>query len=60
MDLSHFQSYDLEDPRLGAGTKAALRVVYWVFGVLVWVLGVVVGVVAAGVVAVGRLGGRVH
>ncbi|MCJ1414477.1 hypothetical protein MMC32_000803 [Xylographa parallela] len=58
VDLSRFQSYDLEDPKLNAGTKAVLRVLYWAFGVLVWVLGVGLGITAAGVVAVGKGLGR--
>ncbi|MCJ1292584.1 hypothetical protein MMC34_004135 [Xylographa carneopallida] len=58
VDLSRFQSYDLEDPKLSAATKAVLRVLYWAFGVLVWLLGVGVGILAAGVVAVGRGVGR--
>ncbi|MCJ1392688.1 hypothetical protein MMC18_005559 [Xylographa bjoerkii] len=58
VDLSRFQSYDLEDPKLNAGTRAVLRVLYWAFGVLVWVLGVGLGILAAGVVAVGRGLGR--
>lgn len=53
LDLSRFQAYDLADPRLGAGTRAGLRVLYWAFGVQVWVLGVVIGVLAEAVVLVG-------
>ncbi|MCJ1282589.1 hypothetical protein MMC26_001914 [Xylographa opegraphella] len=58
VDLSRFQSYDLEDPKLNAGTRAVLRVLYWAFGVLVWLLGVGLGILAAAVVAVGKGVGR--
>ena len=59
VDLSRFQAFDLEDPALSPGTRAVLRVIYWLFGVLVWVLGTVVGVLAAAVVSAGScLGGR--
>ncbi|MCJ1318458.1 hypothetical protein MMC15_003786 [Xylographa vitiligo] len=58
VDLSRFQSYDLDDPKLSTGTKAVLRVLYWAFGVLVWVLGVGLGILTAGVVAVGKGVGR--
>ncbi|MCJ1250968.1 hypothetical protein MMC30_008198 [Trapelia coarctata] len=54
VDLSRFQSYDLNDKSLPAPTRAVLRVVYWFFGVLVWLLGVCVGVIAAGVVGAGK------
>jgi len=54
VDISRFQTYDLNDKSLPAPTRAVLRVVYWFFGVLVWLLGVCVGVIAAGVVGVGR------
>ena len=55
VDLSKFQSYDLDDERLPAVTRGVLRIIYWLFGCLVWVLGVVVGVLAATVVGVGSL-----
>jgi len=59
LDLSRFQAYDLEDPRLGAGTRAMLRVVYWLFGCLVWILGVGVGCLAELIVVLGNgCGGR--
>lgn len=57
VDLSKFQAFDLQDPELGAGTKAVLRMVYWGFGVVVWILGVFVGVIAALVVALGGICG---
>ena len=58
VDLSKFQAFDLKDPDLGSGTKAALRILYWAFSVIVWILGVITGVLAAGVVALGScLGG---
>lgn len=57
VDLSRFQSFDLDDPDLGGGTKFALRVIYWAFGVVVWVIGVFVGCLAAGIVALGGCAG---
>ena len=57
VDLSRFQAFDLEDPTLSPGTRAVLRVVYWLFGVLVWILGTVFGVIAAVVVSVGSCAG---
>ena len=58
VDLSKFQAFDLKDPDLGGGTKAALRILYWAFSVIVWILGVIIGVLAAGIVAFGScLGG---
>ncbi|CAF9909696.1 MAG: hypothetical protein HETSPECPRED_009498 [Heterodermia speciosa] len=47
-----------DDESLPAATRAVLRAVYWAFQVMVWVLGLGVNLVAAGVVAVGRVGGR--
>ncbi|MCJ1396936.1 hypothetical protein MMC11_000128 [Xylographa trunciseda] len=58
VDLSRFQSYDLDDPKLNAGTRAVLRLLYWAFGVVVWLLGVGLGILAATVVAVGKGFGR--
>ena len=59
VDLSRFQAFDLEDPNLGPGVRTALRVIYWLFGVLVWILGTVFSVLAATVVSVGGcMGGK--
>lgn len=55
VDLSQFQSYDVDDPNLPRGTRMVLKALYWAFGCLVWVLGVGVGILAAGCVAVGSL-----
>lgn len=47
--------YSAEDENLPAGTRAVLRFLYWVFEVLYWVLGLLVQLLAAAVVAGGKL-----
>ena len=48
-----FRPVNVDDPGLPAGTRAVLKLLYWVFGALVWGMGVFVGLVAAAVVGLG-------
>ena len=47
--------FDIEDESLPGGTRAVLKFLYWVFEVVFWLLGLMVQVLAAGVVAGGKL-----
>ncbi|MCJ1237766.1 hypothetical protein MMC14_005753 [Varicellaria rhodocarpa] len=58
IDLSSFQPFAANDEALPKGTRAVLKVLYWGFGALVWMMGLCVGMVAAGVVGLGGLVGR--
>ena len=47
--------FSVDDENLPSGTRAVLKFLYWVFEVLYWLLGVLVQVLAAAVVAGGKL-----
>ena len=47
--------FGTDDQSLPAGTRAVLRFLYWVFEVVYWILGVAVHLLAAAVVAGGKL-----
>ena len=55
IDLTSFQPFNPDDENLAAGTRAALKVLYWGFATLVWALGLLVGILAAGIVGCGAL-----
>jgi len=48
------QIFPTDDPALGKTTRAALKLLYWVFEVLYWMLGVMVRILAAGIVWAGK------
>ena len=46
--------FDVDDPGLPKGTRAVLKFLYWIFGLVYWVLGAMVQILVAVVVGLGK------